>query len=101
VYILPVPTDSAGILEKSFAFLGRRRDGILFDSTEVVAERGSCSRNGAPDSAPASESARSSFPVLFQGSQYAERLPIGLPSIIEARTPGRCAASGATGIART
>lgn len=87
VYILPVPTDSAGILEKSFRFLGDVATGILFDSTEVVAERGvvlSEWRNGLG----AGERLRDKqFPVIFRGSRYAERLPIGKPEILEQATP--------------
>ncbi len=87
VYILPVPTDSAGILEKSFRFLGDVATGILFDSTEVVAERGvvlSEWRNGLG----AGERLRDQqFPVIFRGSRYAERLPIGKPEILEGANP--------------
>ena len=88
VYILPVPTDSAGILEKSFRFLGDVANGVLFDSTEVVAERGvvlSEWRNGLG----AGERLRDKqFPVIFRGSRYAERLPIGKPEILEKANPG-------------
>jgi zinc protease len=87
VYILPVPTDSAGILEKSFRFLGDVATGILFDSTDVVAERGvvlSEWRNGLG----AGERLRDKqFPVIFRGSRYAERLPIGKPEILEKASP--------------
>ena len=40
IYILPVPTDSAGILDKSFQFLSDIATGITFDSAQVVGERG-------------------------------------------------------------
>ena len=87
VYILPVPTDSAGILAKSFRFLGDVATGILFDSTEVVAERGVVLaewRNGLG----AGERLRDKqFPVIFRGSRYAERLPIGKPEILEGANP--------------
>lgn len=87
VYILPVPTDSAGILDKSFRFLGDVATGILFDSAEVVAERGvvlSEWRNGLG----AGERLRDQqFPVIFRGSRYAERLPIGKPEILETANP--------------
>ena len=87
VYILPVPTDSAGILEKSVRFLGDVASGVLFDSTEVVAERGvvlSEWRNGLG----AGERLRDQqFPVIFRGSRYAERLPIGKPEILERLNP--------------
>lgn len=87
IYILPVPTDSAGILERSFAFLGDVASGIKFDSLEVVNERGvvlSEWRNGLG----AGERLRDKqFPVLFRGSRYADRLPIGKPEIIENANP--------------
>lgn len=88
VYILPVPTGSAGILDKSFRFLGDVANGVLFDSTEVVAERGvvlSEWRNGLG----AGERLRDKqFPVIFKGSRYADRLPIGKPEILEGANPG-------------
>ena len=87
IYILPVPTDSAGILEKSFRFLGDVATGIVFDSLEVVAERGvvlSEWRSGLG----AGERLRDlQFPVIFRGSRYAQRLPIGLPAVIEHANP--------------
>jgi len=88
IYILPVPTDSAGILEKSFRFLGDVANGVLFDSTDVVAERGvvlSEWRNGL---GAGSRIRDKQFPVYFRGSRYAERLPIGVPEILEKATPG-------------
>ncbi len=88
IYILPVPTDSAGILAKSFRFLGDVASGILFDSTAVVAERGvvlSEWRNGLG----AGERIRTKqFPVIFRGSRYADRLPIGKTAILERANPG-------------
>ena len=87
VYILPVPTDSAGILETSFRFLGDVATGVLFDSLDVVAERGVVLaewRNGLG----AGERLRDQqFPVIFRGSRYAERLPIGKPEILEQANP--------------
>ncbi len=87
VYILPVPTDSAGILEKSFRFLGDVASGILFDSSAVVAERGVVLSEWR-DGLGAGERLRDKqFPVIFKGSRYAERLPIGKPEIIEHANP--------------
>jgi zinc protease len=83
VYILPVPTDSGGILDKSFRFLGDVATGVLFDSAEVVAERGvvlSEWRNGLGARARLRDK---QFPVIFRGSRYAERLPIGKPEVLE------------------
>ncbi|MFN7459503.1 MAG: M16 family metallopeptidase, partial [Gemmatimonas sp.] len=71
VYILPVPTDSAGILEKSFRFLGDVASGIRFDSSDVVAERGVVLSEWR-DGLGAGERLRDQqFPVIFRGSRYA------------------------------
>ena len=87
VYILPVPTDSAGILEKSFRFLGDVASGILFDSLEVVAERGVVLSEWR-DGLGAGERLRTKqFPVLFRGSRYAKRIPIGDPKRLETANP--------------
>ena len=87
-YILPVPTDSAGILERSFQFLGDVAAGVLFDSAEVVAERGVVLAEWR-DGLGAGERIRDQqFPIIFRGSRYADRLPIGKPEIIEKANPG-------------
>ncbi len=87
VYILPVPTDSAGILEKSFRFLGDVAGGILFDSLDVVAERGVVLSEWR-DGLGAGERLRTKqFPIIFRGSRYAKRVPIGDPKTLETANP--------------
>lgn len=87
IYILPVPTDSAGILEKSFRFLGDVANGILFDSADVVAERGVVLSEWRTGLGAGERIRDKQFPVIFQGSRYADRLPIGLPTTIETANP--------------
>ena len=87
IYILPVPTDSAGILEKSFRFLGDVATGILFDSADVVAERGVVLSEWRTGLGADERIRDKQFPVIFRGSKYAERLPIGLPEVIETANP--------------
>jgi len=87
IYILPVPTDSAGILEKSFRFLGDVATGILFDSADVVAERGVVLSEWRTGLGAGERIRDQQFPVIFRGSRYADRLPIGLPEIIEKANP--------------
>ena len=86
VYILPVPTDSAGILEKSFRFLGDVATGITFDPREVVAERGVVLSEWRTGLGAGERVRTKQFPVLFKGSLYADRLPIGLPTVLETAT---------------
>lgn len=87
IYILPVPTDSAGILEKSFRFLGDVANGILFDSADVVAERGVVLSEWRTGLGAGERIRDQQFPVIFRGSRYADRLPIGLPATIESANP--------------
>ena len=88
VYILPVPTDSAGILERSFQFLGDVATGVLFDSADVVGERGVVLSEWRTGLGAGERVRDKQFPVLFQGSRYADRLPIGLPTVLEGANPG-------------
>lgn len=88
VYILPVPTDKPGLLEKSFDILEDWAHGALFDSTEVVNERGVVLEEWRSGLGADTRIRDKQFPVIFRGSKYAERLPIGLPEVIRNATPG-------------
>ena len=87
VYILPVPTDTAAIVEKAFQILGDWARGQRFDSAEVVNERGVVheewrGRKGAGDRV-----LQQWLPTALKGSLYAQRLPIGTEESILAATP--------------
>ena len=89
VYILPVPTDTASIVESAFTILEDWAHGQIFDSAEVVAERGVVheewrGRNGAGNRMLAQW-----LPIAFQNSLYAKRLPIGTEASIMSATPAR------------
>ncbi|MBU6367615.1 MAG: insulinase family protein [Gemmatimonadetes bacterium] len=88
VYILPVPTDSARALEQAFAFLGDVAGGILFDSAEVVRERGVVLSEWRSGLGAGERIRARQFPVIFRGSRYAERLPIGDTAVLQRATPG-------------
>ena len=87
LYILPVPTDSAGILERSMRFLGDVASGLLLDSADVVAERGVVLSEWRTGLGADERIRQQQLPVIMRGSRYAERLPIGLPSVIERANP--------------
>jgi zinc protease len=87
VYILPVPTDSAGLLSRSFDILEDWASAVLMDSSEVVAERGVVLEEWRSGRGAQSRVLDTHFPVLFRGSRYAERLPIGDTGIIRGATP--------------
>lgn len=89
VYILPIPTDTARIVDQAFLILEDWAHGQLFDSTEVANERGVVreewrGRKGAGD-----RMLQQWLPVAFRGSRYAERLPIGTEASIMAATPAK------------
>ncbi|HEX8724988.1 MAG TPA: insulinase family protein [Gemmatimonadaceae bacterium] len=89
VYILPVPTDTPRIVDRAFEILSDWAHEQLFDSSEVVDERGVVreewrGRKGAED-----RMMREWLPVAFKGSRYAVRLPIGNEHSIMTATPSR------------
>ena len=88
VYILPVPTDKPGLLDRSFDILEDWAHGVTFDSAEVVNERGVVLEEWRGGLGAASRIRDQQFPVIFRGSRYAVRLPIGDPEVIRAANPG-------------
>ncbi|HEX9564865.1 MAG TPA: insulinase family protein [Gemmatimonadaceae bacterium] len=87
VYILPVPTDKPGLVERSFDVLEDWAGGALFDSTEVVKERGVVLEEWRSGLGAGARIRDQQFPVLFHGSRYAVRLPIGDTAIIAHANP--------------
>lgn len=87
VYILPVPTDKEGLVERSFDVLEDWAGGALFDSTEVVKERGVVLEEWRSGLGAGARIRDKQFPVLFTGSRYAVRLPIGDTTILKAANP--------------
>ena len=89
VYILPVPSDSMQLVEKGFQILEDWAHGQIFDSVEVMNERGVVleewrGRKGAGD-----RMMQKWLPIALKGSRYAQRLPIGTEAGIMGATPAR------------
>ncbi len=87
VYILPIPTDTARIVDQAFTILEDWAHGQTFDPKEVTNERGVVreewrGRKGAGD-----RMLQQWLPIAFKGSRYADRLPIGTEASIMAATP--------------
>lgn len=87
VYMLPIPTDSAGLLNKGLQVLEDWAHGALLDPSEIEKERGVVleeSRMGRG----AQQRMRDKFlKVILNNSRYAERLPIGKDSILKSFKP--------------
>ena len=77
VYILPVPTDTARIVEQAFTILEDWAHGQVFDSTEVTNERGVVREEWRLGKGAGDRMLHQWLPTALKGSIYAERLPIG------------------------
>jgi zinc protease len=77
VYILPLPTDSARVVERGFQILADWAAGQTLDAGEIDRERGVVIEEWRRGRGAGMRIAQKQFPVQFAGSAYAERLPIG------------------------
>jgi zinc protease len=82
VYILEVPTDDEEKMESGFHVLEQWATSISFDPEEVDAERGVILEEWRVGRGASARMRDQHLPVIFRGSRYAERLPIGKPEII-------------------
>lgn len=89
VYILPIPTDTARIVEQAFTILEDWARGQVFDSTEVINERGVVREEWRLGKGAGDRMLHQWLPTALKGSLYAERLPIGNEQSIMTATPAR------------
>ncbi|MFP4431497.1 MAG: M16 family metallopeptidase [Spirochaetaceae bacterium] len=82
VYRLQVQTDQPGKLRSGFHILEQWAHEILFQEEEIDKERGVIYEEWRQGRGAAARMQDEWFPVLFAGSRYAERLPIGDPELI-------------------
>ncbi len=83
VYVLTVPTDTGSALERGVQILEDWAHEVSFDSTEVEKERGVVVEEWRLGQGAGARLRDQVFPVLFGGSRYAVRLPIGTKESIE------------------
>ena len=87
VYMLKVPTDTARLLDKGLTVLEDWAHGQLFDSTEVANERGVVVEEWRLGKGANDRMRQEIWPILFKGSQYAERWVIGSKESILSSNP--------------
>src|SRR5436305_11610207 len=87
VYILPISSDNPEVLEKGFTVLEDWAFNNLLDKTEINKERGVVLEESRLSKGAQERMRRQYFPALFNGSRYAERLPIGKDSILKTFNP--------------
>lgn len=82
VYMLQVPADSAEVVDKAFQILEDWAHNVSYDNYEIDRERGVIVEEWRLGRGANARMRDKQFPVLFHGSRYAERLPIGSVDII-------------------
>ena len=83
VYMLMVPTDSAELVTTAFQILEDWAHGQLFDHEEIDKERGVVVEEWRLGQGAFARMRDKQWPILFQGSRYAERNVIGNQEILE------------------
>lgn len=83
VYMIQSRTDSLALLEKGLLILQDWAGAIAFDHEEIDKERGVVVSEWRSRLSPDQRMQQKSFPIIYQGSRYADRLPIGKPELIE------------------
>jgi len=87
VYMLPISTDDPEIVEKGFTVLEDWAGNNLLDKTEIEKERGVVLEESRLSKGAQERMLRQYIPKLFNGSKYAERLPIGKDTILKTFDP--------------
>ena len=87
VYMLQVPMDDPEALSNAFQILQDWAGGQLFDPEEVDKERGVVVEEWRGSRGAQARVQDQQLPVVFEGSLYAERLPIGKPEVLETAPP--------------
>jgi len=83
VYMLQLPTDEPGLVDKGFQVLEDWAHNVTFDSKEIDKERGVIVEEWRLGLGAQDRMMKKFLPVILKGSQYAERVPIGKVEILE------------------
>ncbi len=83
VYMLKVPTDQPELVDKGMQIIEDWAHNVTFDGTEIDKERGVILEERRLGLGANDRMRKKSFPVIFKGSKYADRIPIGTKEILE------------------
>jgi zinc protease len=83
VYILPIPLADTANFRKGLTVLQDWAGGLSFDNDQIDGERGVVLEESRLGKGADDRMNRKTFPVLYEGSLYAQRLPIGKDSILK------------------
>jgi zinc protease len=83
VYMLQIPTDTASVVQTAFQILEDWASTVSFDSVEIDKERGVVIEEWRLGRGADGRMQDKQFPIIFKGSKYADRLPIGKKETLE------------------
>lgn len=83
VYILPIPTDKPSNIEKGFQILDDWAHNVTDKNEDIDAERPVVLEESRLGKGAQDRINKQILPLLFAGSLYADRLPIGIDSIVK------------------
>jgi zinc protease len=83
VYMLTIPTDTGNALAKGFQILADWGSAVTMDSSQIALERPVVIEEWRLGQGANNRMQRKWFPVLFAGSRYGERLPIGVLPVLQ------------------
>ena len=83
IYILPIPTDKPENINKGFEILEDWAHNVTYDTDDIDGERPVVLEESRLGKGANDRMYRKIYPNVFAGSLYANRLPIGLDSIIK------------------
>ncbi len=82
VFILPIPLSDSGNLRKGLSVLQDWASGVSFDTEAITGERPVILEESRLGKGADDRMFRKLYPIQYEGSRYAERLPIGIDSIV-------------------
>jgi zinc protease len=83
VYMLEVPTDRDTLLDRGVMALSDFAGRATMSDVEIDKERGVVLEEWRLGQGARERVSRQQYPKIFHGSRYADRIPIGLPEIIQ------------------
>lgn len=87
VYILPLPSDDEAIMDQGLTILQDWGGNLLFQADEIEKERGVVIEEWRLGQGAQMRMVQEYLPIIFKGSKYAERLPIGTKETLETFAP--------------
>jgi zinc protease len=89
VYMLDLPTDSPEVVAKGITALADFGGGLTLDPEQIDKERGVVVEEWRGRLGASTRIQQQQLPVIYYGSRYADRLPIGKPEVLRSAPAAR------------